>query len=1230
MNEDRRPLPKFWYLPRGLKAVVVMTGDDHANNGTSGRFDIYNNDSTPGCSVADWECVRATSYIFPNTPITQSQVAAFTSQGFEISAHMWMSGLTEGSTAASMNCNNYTPSSIAADYTKQLSLFGSLFPTVVPVQTNRTHCIVWSDYATQAEVALAHGIRLDTNYYYWPDTWVNDVPGLFTGSGLPMRFATATGTMIDVYQAASQMTDESGQSFPRTVDTLLDRALGPEGYYGAFVANMHTDNAVHAGSEAIVASAQVRGVPIISAQQLLTWLDGRNGSSFANITWNGTTLGFSIAVASGATGLETLLPTTVGAKTLTGLTRAGVPVPYSAQTIKGVAYAIFASGAGDYEAAYAVDTTSPVISGVVATPGSGSAVVEWTTNEAATTRVDYGLSAGALSQTVTATGLSTAHSVQLTGLSGSTTYYFRVTSADVAGASTTAPESAAAPGMFTTAIPPNLNCPCTIWAPSAVPGQPSVPDVNAGELGVKFRASTDGIITGLRFYKGSTNTGLHVGNLWTSAGVLLATMTFANETASGWQQGALQTPVAITANTTYIASYHTTTGFYAGDTLYFAKAGVTNGPLTALANGVDGPNGVYRYGPGGFPASTSNSANYWVDVVFDTGGGVDTTPPTVSATTPTSGAGGVDPTAAVTATFSEEVMPAGVTAANVELRSADNILIQATLTYSQETRTVTLQPSPVLAAAATYTVLVRGGSTGIKDLAGNAMVADSTWSFTTGGSPEPAANLLWTNSASTNAITAVSKTTGALIRQFNPGKGNGRGIVVVGNTVYYTVLQSGSVYRLDARTGADLGVAFTVPGLTSLQQLAFDGVNFWIPFGPNGVYQVTPTGVIVTTIALSLCVNQCDGLEFFAGKLISSRGNSQNPAVYDVYDRSGQVLQAGFIQHAQAGRGLAFDGTSFYVSGTTTISVYNGTTGAKVREMTPGGSGQDYEDLSFQYVTNVPVTSPTGGDFDGDGKADVTAYHPTSGTWHVQSSASFPTTDSAYFWGFATDIPVAGDYDGDGRPDIAIYRPSTGIWWVLQSSSGYGTYVTFNWGLELTDVPMPADYDGDGKTDPAIYRPTSGMWWALLSSTNYASSLSRQWGATGDIPIASDFDGDGKADITIFRPSTRFWWVLQSGTGNTSFVGREWGTAGDIPVAADYDGDGRADYAIYRPSTGVWWATESGDNFATYVSRQWGIATDIPVPADYDGDGKTDVAIYRPEFGLWYIIESSTGTGVVR
>ena len=75
--------------------------------------------------------------------------------------------------------------------------------------------------------------------------------------------------MIDVYQAATQMTDESGQTYPFTSDTLLDRALGAEGYYGAFCANMHTDTANNPAWAPIVASAQSRGVPVISARQML-------------------------------------------------------------------------------------------------------------------------------------------------------------------------------------------------------------------------------------------------------------------------------------------------------------------------------------------------------------------------------------------------------------------------------------------------------------------------------------------------------------------------------------------------------------------------------------------------------------------------------------------------------------------------------------------------------------------------------------------------------------------------------------------------------------------------------------------------------------------------------------------------------------------------------------------------------------------------------------------------
>ena len=165
-----------------------------------------------------------------------------------------------------------------------------------------------------------------------------------TGSGMPMRFAKTDGTMVDVYQAATQLTDESDQSWPFTIDTLLDRAIGPEGYYGFFTTNMHTDTVAHVGSEAIVASALARSVPIISARQLLTWLDGRNGSSFSNITWTGgTTLGFTISVGTGANGLEAMIPSMSGSAVLTGITRAGSPVSFRIETIKGVSYAIFSA-----------------------------------------------------------------------------------------------------------------------------------------------------------------------------------------------------------------------------------------------------------------------------------------------------------------------------------------------------------------------------------------------------------------------------------------------------------------------------------------------------------------------------------------------------------------------------------------------------------------------------------------------------------------------------------------------------------------------------------------------------------------------------------------------------------------------------------------------------------------------------------------------------------------------
>ncbi len=163
-----------------------------------------------------------------------------------------------------------------------------------------------------------------------------------------------------------------------------------------------------------------------------------------------------------------------------------------------------------------------------------------------------------------------------------------------------------------------LDCPCSIWDLATTPSIASFDDPHAYELGVKFQSVADGYITGIRFYKGISNTGTHIGNLWTSAGALLATATFSNETASGWQQVNFDQAVPIISNTTYVASYHTTVGYYAADSLYFSAGGVNNPPLLALADGIEGGNGVFRFGAtSGFPSDSFNATNYWVDVVFD-------------------------------------------------------------------------------------------------------------------------------------------------------------------------------------------------------------------------------------------------------------------------------------------------------------------------------------------------------------------------------------------------------------------------------------------------------------------------------------------------------------------------------------------------------------------------------------------------------------------------------------
>ena len=106
------------------------------------------------------------------------------------------------------------------------------------------------------------------------------------------------------------------------------------------------------------------------------------------------------------------------------------------------------------------------------------------------------------------------------------------------------------------------------------PATPATADSSAVEVGVKFRPSQAGYITGIRFYKGTGNTGTHVGSLWNrrrhQAGLGHLHWRDRHRVADA-RPSARRVPVA--ANTTYVASYYAPVGRYASNNSYFAVGG---------------------------------------------------------------------------------------------------------------------------------------------------------------------------------------------------------------------------------------------------------------------------------------------------------------------------------------------------------------------------------------------------------------------------------------------------------------------------------------------------------------------------------------------------------------------------------------------------------------------------------------------------------------------------------
>lgn len=272
----------------------------------------------------------------------------------------------------------------------------------------------------------------------------------------------------------------------------------------------------------------------------------------------------------------------------------------------------------------------------------------------------------------------------------------------------------------------------------ALPDTAATTDSSSVELGTAFSVAYAAQVTAIRFYKGEGNTGTHIGHLWNAAGDELASVTFENETATGWQRAVLASPVTLVPGETYVASYLAPNGRYAVTSAYFANP-VTNGYVTAPA----GNNGRFTYtATGAFPSSSWNSSAYFVDAEVTYTGETPVVPVTLTARVPAVDATGVDPGVTVSATLT------GAVSAAIEVTSGGAPVAGAS-TFDAATGVARFTPAAPLARGASFTATVR---------ANDAAVTGGSWSFATAPLPAITARTPGVDATGVSPASAVSAT----------------------------------------------------------------------------------------------------------------------------------------------------------------------------------------------------------------------------------------------------------------------------------------------------------------------------------------------------------------------------------------------------------------------------------------------------------------------------------------
>lgn len=339
---ETKPLPRLWYFPDTLKCLVTLTND--------GEF-MGENDFETQFREVDSMGAKMSLYVLETGKVTKQWSDRWTERGFEISGHP-----DDTKEAAAPVWNNMDI--VLADKIKTISeLYGLTMTTVV------NHWFVWCgtdstgrpEFAAQAEIEAKHNLSLEANYAHYDNNsgqghFLGSLglnQGNFTGSGLPMKFATSRGKILGIYQHLNNVYDQQytenhdPEGFFNCFKGLVDRSIYDQVY--SFISIKSHNDEYYFSREPLLkmlAYANNKKIPVWTAAQLSEFIKMKDEAMFSEINWSGNELKFNLnSSVKNNNGLTFMLPFSYKESEIAEITVDGKSIPVIKGNVRGSDYA---------------------------------------------------------------------------------------------------------------------------------------------------------------------------------------------------------------------------------------------------------------------------------------------------------------------------------------------------------------------------------------------------------------------------------------------------------------------------------------------------------------------------------------------------------------------------------------------------------------------------------------------------------------------------------------------------------------------------------------------------------------------------------------------------------------------------------------------------------------------------------------------------------------------------